>query len=188
MLNSRLINIIQEELERIGHRPGLYILLCRGDAYLLLRDSILKDIASEQENKGLFITLNTPYKELIDKLKKEKINTKHTYFIDCITKSTSKASADSNCTYIQDPGSLTELSLAISEQVQISEANYIVFDSVSTLLLYNSMENSERFLHYLFTKLKTLSLKSIVIAIDEPNTKKAMPLLSQFADKIMDIP
>lgn len=116
---------------------------------------------------------------------KENIDTKRLLFIECTGQE--QKSKVNNCVSLKSNQSLTELSLSISEACKNKKNQFIFFDSVSTLLIYNNLETTERFIHYIVNRIKNLGLFMVLISIDEEKSNKLLPILSQFCDKIIKI-
>ena len=64
---------------------------------------------------------------------------------------------------------------------------FVFLDSVSTLLIYNNLETTERFVHYMINKIRNMGFFVVLISIDEEKSNKLIPILSQFCDKIIKI-
>lgn len=59
---------------------------------------------------------------------------------------------------------------------------FIFFDSVTTLLIYNKQETVERFIHFFLNKIKNMNILMIIISVEEKKTNKIIPILDQFCD------
>ncbi len=59
-------------------------------------------------------------------------------------------------------------------------ANYGDFFRDPTLI-YNKLEDVERFIHFFLNKIKDMDLLMIIISIEEEKTKKIIPILSQLS-------
>jgi archaellum biogenesis ATPase FlaH len=62
-----------------------------------------------------------------------------------------------------------------------------VFDSVSTLLLYNKAESVERFVHNLAGKIRNLQTIAILLMVHLEEEKDTIRVISQFCDKTIEI-
>lgn len=111
--------------------------------------STIEYLSNELNLSGVYITLNRHYKEILKCLEENKINTKKLFFIDGTSEDEPKTN---NCIFLRSKNSLTELSLAITETCKNDAVKFIFFDSLTTLLLYNSAETVERFIYFLISK------------------------------------
>lgn len=88
---------------------------------------------------------------------------------------------------MEDPGSLSELSLLIDTLCNEKKIKFIVLDSLSTLLLYNDTKEVEKFAHDLLNKTRKAGV-SITILVPKENSKEdILAEITQFCDKEIEI-
>jgi KaiC/GvpD/RAD55 family RecA-like ATPase len=134
---------------------------------------------------GVYVTINKPYVTMKAILEKEKINTKLIIFIDAITKLTKGSTKkDENCLYLDNPQSLTDISVAITEALNSikAENKFIFLDSLSTLLIYNHAGTIAKFVHFLTGRMRTWGIDGIIISLESESDKALIAKLSQFCD------
>ncbi|MBN2127619.1 MAG: hypothetical protein JW703_04490 [Candidatus Diapherotrites archaeon] len=157
--------------------------------------NILKSIDSKF-NSICFITFNQTAKTLIDELEKNKLNPEKYFFIDSISEEIKSNGSVKNCLSVSSPTSLTELSIAFLKlshqspeltEFKTKKIDLILFDSISSLLLYNSEIKTVKFLHYFFNSIKSNNLKSIFIILEEDIQKNVVKEIELFADKVIKI-
>jgi len=61
----------------------------------------------------------------------------------------------------------------------------LVFDSISTLLLYNPFQTVSRFLHILFGRLKALKVTSLFLLEEEAHDKSQVTILTGMSDGVV---
>jgi archaellum biogenesis ATPase FlaH len=136
---------------------------------------------------GVYVTLSTPYATLYSDLKKGGVDVSRLFFIDCITKySGSNPKPLNNCSFT-DNQTLAEMSISIADLMNNGSYNFVFFDSMTTLLLYNSVDSAEKFLHYLINKLRDLGVGMCIIAVDDEKSREAANVISQFCDEFVDM-
>ncbi len=130
----------------------------------------------------LYISLNKSCLNILSELETENVDTRNVFIVDA-TGSESPKSKPKNCLFT-DSGvrSLTELSIFITRAISSSECEFLFFDSLSTLTVFHSMEITEKFIHYLVSKLKQLDIGGVLFGIDDEKTDKIFPVMSQFCD------
>ncbi len=98
------------------------------------------------------------------------------------------ASTNDGCIYVKSPENLTDISTAISEAVDsmASEKRFVLFDSLSTLLLYNDVASVARFAHFLTGRLRMWRAKGVLISV-ENSSGELVSQLSQFCDAVIRI-
>ena len=174
-----------EKAQKKIKNKGVYICVLQPEDYHIKDDAIIDYLTKKLNKKGIYVTLNKPYNDLSANLKSRNINTSRLYFIDGTSKSNAggKTVADKEkCAYISSPESLTELSLIITNESNKGEFQFLFFDSITTLLLYNSVTATEKFMFYIIPKARNLGMEMILISINEENSNKLLPMLSQICD------
>ena len=98
----------------------IIVLIVPEHNYINRMVSVVRDI-SNFEGRTCYVSLNRPYKTLIESFETEEINLDKFHFIDGITLTAITCNSDDKCTYVSSPGALTELSLAISKVLEKGE-------------------------------------------------------------------
>ncbi len=137
--------------------------------------------------KGIYVSLNLSATTVKEHLKQSGVSTSNLFFIDAVSKSLGLTSPEPDVVYVSRPGALTELSVAIGEAFLHGKFNFIVFDSLSTLLTYEGLDTVERFVHYLAGKARANGIHAYLIAVDDEQTAKLVPLLHQVCDACVKI-
>ncbi len=177
-------------LEELPKEQFTALLLVEPTNYSKINYELLRLLISHTKGKGMYITLNRSYEFMKETLAKEKIDTEKIYFIDAISKGTGdKTIIKENVQYIESPRNLTELSVAIDELYQKldEKPKFLVFDSISTLLIYNDIASVERFTHMIIGKLREWKIKGVLLMVKSEEHKGVVNSLSQFCDRILEI-
>ncbi len=143
-------------------------------------DSILKKLINGQKVNCVYITLTHPFPKLKTQLHQQKIDMDTFYFIDAI--SGNEQIKDEQCTYVQSPQALTQISLAIDSALQVGAFNLLVLDSLSALLNYTNIETAEKFAKFLVNKLKNYGIGGLMLFIDDEKSLKLARIMAQFCD------
>tara|TARA_Y100000294_G_scaffold176795_1_gene200239 strand:- start:905 stop:1492 length:588 start_codon:yes stop_codon:yes gene_type:complete len=182
MDESQIRKKIEAKLKLIAENK-IYVFVSSPEYYHLVNNIILKYLTKKLKLNGIYVTLNIPYSQLQNSLKKHGTDISKLYFIDGISKKTSgKIPKADNCAFTSNPESLTELSLSITEKSNTGKFKFLFLDSISTLLIYHNSKTIEKFSHYMINKLRNANLSGVIMSLDEENSKKLIPLLSQFCD------
>ncbi len=173
--------------ELAGFKKGdIYIILVKPESYHIVCQTLLKHLVENLKYTGLYITLNTPCNTIMCQCEDLGLNPSKIHFIDGITrKSGIKETRANNCSYIESPSALTELSIILTTATNSGKFDFLFLDSISTLLVYNDLELTERFVHHLVSKLRNLEMCGVLIAIDEEKSRKLADIVSQFCDKLI---
>lgn len=134
---------------------------------------ILHDIG--KKHRIVLVSLSEPCSSILSNSKASNM-----LVIDC--RGDQKKSSK-NCVSIQSPRSLTEMSIEITKSLNSGKYNFFLFDSITTLLMYNDSETVQKFTHFLTSKLKAFQISGLMLSIDEEKSNKIIPAISQFFDR-----
>jgi len=178
-----LSKVISSEIKNIEKNPVL-LLTFKMEDYHTATAEIAKALIKENKMKGIYIALNAPSSTIAERLEKNKVNTCSIHFIDASGKRSKKVEG---VDFIASPKSLTGLSIAIVKAVGTAKYDFIYLDSVSTMLLYNNQELTEKFLHYFVNRINSLGLKGILIGVQDERTQKLAPVMAQFCNRCLNL-
>ncbi len=168
------------------------ILIIPNEKYQNTITQLIKELVEEKKSI-CFVSVNKTKNTLEKEFKAKKISTEKIYFIDCISKSISKGKvswSDEKAQFIDNPNSLTQMSLAIFKLMEKTQIDFFVLDSLNTLLIYNDEKSILKFVHHTTGKLKENNTTGIFVYLKQEMNEKLLKTFSQFADKIIesDIP
>jgi hypothetical protein len=145
---------------------------------------IAKKLSSESV---CYVTLNKTYDSLQELFKKKKINMENMFFIDAITKTIKKSPDQTEkCFYCSSPGALTEISLAISKFLK-HNFNYLIFDSLTNLSIYQKKAPVSKFVSNLTNKIKQTKTQSVFYALSVKEEDTLIKESGMFVDKIINL-
>ncbi|MFH0969845.1 MAG: hypothetical protein V1776_00055 [Candidatus Diapherotrites archaeon] len=136
---------------------------------------------------GVYVTINKPYLDLVKTLSTAPDNVK---YVDVITALTGRETVDlPHVTFLDSPLALVELNLAIAEKLKLiaSNSKFLIIDSVSTLLVYNSTQAVEKFCHTVIAKNRSENLICLLLMVESEEYHAVVETLSQFVDKVESI-
>jgi len=171
------------ELSKIVNKKGVYTVITQSENYLAVSQEIIRIL--NKKFQGIYVTLSKSHCNIAERLKSEKINMSNILFIDNTEEG--NGCGANNAVFIGKNKSLTALSLVLSQAARQKSMKFIFFDSVTTLLVYHKLEETERFIHYFVNKAKNLGILVILMAVDEGKTRNLIPILSQFCDGLITV-
>ncbi len=121
--------------------------------------------------------------------KRNKLDISRFFFIDCTSKQAQeKIKAPSNTICIKNPGSLTEISLTISEVIkQIQGKKLLVVESLSSLLVYNSSILVSKFSNFLINNIQAHQIRGIFIVVNSDMSAELVAQVGSACDEIKNI-
>jgi hypothetical protein len=164
----------------------IMVLIMPEENYLDRLMNVIKDMSS-LPGRLCYISLNRPYNSLITTFHKAGIDTQKIYFIDAITKTAQMPQNTPECEFVSSPGALTELSVAISKVMDSGQFKYIVFDSLSTLLVYESDTTIAKFVHFLMAKVRVAGCNALFTCLKQDSDSVLIKDINMFADKVIHL-
>lgn len=141
-------------------------------------------------NSCIIITTNIPSSILKKLYEKRGIPQDKIFFIDAITKySLGTAPINQlNTTFTSNPGNLTELGIAISEALKKRQGDHtaLLFDSISTLLIYLSSPNISKFIHFVSNKIRLLDLRAVYLSAEKGLDPLLLTQISSIVDEVVE--
>jgi hypothetical protein len=142
---------------------------------------------SQKKMPGVYVSVNKPYADIVKTLAQPAPNTQ---FVDAITSLTGRGTEDNQVvTFIDSPLALVELNLAISDRLKnmVSNQKFLILDSVSTLLVYNSSQSVEKFCHTVIAKNRNENVVGLFLMIESEDHRAVVETLAQFVDNVITV-
>jgi hypothetical protein len=138
----------------------------------------------------IVITTNFPYDILVKLYKEEGISPSSVSFIDSVTLNSvgNAENIPEVVRYINSPSNLTDLGIAVTEELKEHSGKKVcvLYDSVSTMLIYMSSANISKFIHFVTNKLRLMSISGIFLAVEKGLDPMLMSQLTTFVDIVVD--
>lgn len=150
------------------------------------------EIISQVEKAGyqtIVITTNFP-SSVLEKLYTQKgIDTSKIFYIDAISAySLGKTpEEDERHLNISNPGDLTSLSIAITKAIKQMSGNkiFILFDSISSMLIYIPTLKTVKFIHFLSNKIRQIDYSGALLAVEGGLDPMMLAQVSSFVDDVV---
>jgi archaellum biogenesis ATPase FlaH len=148
---------------------------------------------SIKKNKiPLFVLTDKTCQEVKQEFLKDKVFFKNLYFVDCYSQQTGNfAKNTENIKYVSGPLALNELSIALLELerefAKKEIPHTIIFDSLSTLLMYSNAEAIARFLQILIAKIKRFNTNIIFTLEEGMHDQRAVITIEHLMDSIIEL-
>ena len=132
-----------------------------------------------------YVTLNKTKSFINQALKVKKIDTSKFFYIDGITRALSEVpKIERDGIFLEDPQSLDELDNAI-ENVLKKDPDFIIFDSISSLLAYHDASDIVGFFEKFLERARSSKTKIILIISKVDWDKHSLQRIGDLADKIV---
>lgn len=126
-------------------------------------ENIIKSL-EKTRSKICYVCLNKPYEDVLENLKKMGIKTEKFFFIDVLSSHYFSKKSTDKCIYVSAPSALDEIHESIRKMMKKS-CCAVLFDTISTLLIYHRPDSIVRFTNNLFYKKERNKHKIIHILV-----------------------
>ncbi|MFH1779532.1 MAG: hypothetical protein ABH803_00100 [Candidatus Micrarchaeota archaeon] len=138
--------------------------------------------------RGVYITINKPHSVLCNLFKKNKVDCSSIFFIDCVSELIHSDTSRSKNVVFVSPKNLTGISIAISELIKSIEGRkYVFIDSLSTLLIYNSLGSLNKFSHFLTNRFRSNGVTSVFLSLEGDLDPSFLSTMSKFCDRVIKL-
>jgi KaiC/GvpD/RAD55 family RecA-like ATPase len=118
--------------------------------------------------EGVYVTLSKDYVELSKIFREKGIDLGRLAFIDGVSQMYGIGAVDApNVKYISGPISLDGIVAAVTDIIPVmkSQKKFVFLDSITTVLLYNSLERTVKFSEFLTSSLKRLEVAGVMVSV-----------------------
>lgn len=161
------------------------VLLCTTSAedYLTRRIDILNGLTSNNKNI-CYISFTKPYTSIKQELSTAGFS--DVFFIDTLTMSVQKPPEADDCLFVQAPTALIDISVAISKVIEKKGSVSLLFDSLSSLLVYQDSLTLIKFLHNIINKSRVQNVKLVFLVLKKDVDSELVKDLYMFVDKVVE--
>lgn len=183
------MNTIEKLEKELRNIPEDYIILLETTAEKSFEVTMaLLKLLSNRNDKGIIISVNRPYSNLINLYKKNDIDVSKMFILDCISKTQNSYVDASNVAFMENASALTDISLMISEKLNNSPGKkFVFFDSMTTMLIHNQPYVFARFIHSIFTKMRIHGIGGVLISLEDKTNREIRAEIAQLCDKVIKI-
>jgi hypothetical protein len=177
---------IKEELEKLPSDYILYLETSPEKAFEV-STAILK-YYSKKNDKGIIISANRPYTNLMSVFKKNNIESSKMIILDGLSKSQHADEPANNVVFIENLSALTDMSLAVDEHINhTTDSKFLFIDSLTTMLIHNKPVVLSRFIHNILTKMRLKGVGGVIISLKEKSNTDVRADIAQLCDKVLKI-
>ncbi|HNQ28530.1 MAG: hypothetical protein A4E36_00913 [Methanoregulaceae archaeon PtaB.Bin009] len=177
------------DFSRLGE-DRLFLVLSSAERLKVNNIAIIRTLTG-QGYRVVVITSNHPSAVLKRLYEAEGIEMARVSFIDTITKYAmgKVPPGQEDCRFINSPSNLTDLGIAITEVLNTlsGEKACLLFDSISTLLIYIPSTNISKFIHFITSKLRLVDASGIFLAVEKGLDPLLLTQLTTYVDGTIDM-
>ncbi|MDH7491294.1 MAG: hypothetical protein QHG97_02675 [Methanolinea sp.] len=179
----------QFDIGRLGQEK-LFLVLSSAERLRQNNIRVIKTLIG-RGYRVVVITTNQPSAILKKHYAAEGIDMGKVTFIDAITKyAIGRIPEGENDTkFVNSPSNLTDLGIAITEVLNPAsgEKTCLLFDSISTMLIYLPSIHISKFIHFVTSKLRLLDVPGIFLAVEKGIDPLLLTQLTTYVDDVIDM-
>jgi len=150
---------------------------------------LIKELSS-QGYHTIIVTINFPYTILSKLYAENGVDLNTVSFIDAVTRNSigNAENIPGVVRFVNNPANLTDLGIAVTEVLKENSGKKvcILYDSVSTMLIYLSSQNISKFIHFVTNKLRIMDLSGVFLAVEKGLDPMLISQLTTFVDTVID--
>lgn len=163
------------------------ILVIQPKSYVKISSEIPVEMVHEWNMEGVFVSANKPYLSVNESFEKSGILDK-IIFVDCASVLAGDNPHGDRVVLINNPADLTGLTISLSRSIdRLEEKRFLVFDSLTTLLIYSKIDSVTKFAHSLGLMMKAKKVTCFFLAVDQEATKEMLGFLATIADEFVNV-
>lgn len=166
-----------------------FLIIIDNEEYIGNVLKIMEEIYEKNDEKILYISLERPYRSLEMDFFKGGIEKDKFVVIDAISKRViPDVKNTSNCYYVQSPTSFKEIFSVIDYLSKEYKFDNVIFDSVSSLLIYSQEDTAVKFVHELASKVSLVTeCEGSFLCVKSDKSKGFVAEIESVFDKVIDL-
>lgn len=155
-----------------------------------LTEEMVTHFTREENALCVYVTVAKPSQTVDQAFGEAGAKLENIFYIDCATALTGlSVRRAGNVVYLK-PSDLTDISISLDnivDELPADREGVLLFDTLSTLMVYNEADTVSRFAHALLTNVRQWPIKAVVFTIDEETDDVIKSRLTQFSDRTISI-
>ena len=195
--NLHICNVMDKRLERAMnakieqvleelHGPGIVLLFSDPQDTQEMNARLLSYFINKGYH-GIALASSQPF-DRFEKAIGEK-ESQNIFFIDTFTRYEPFPERSDRHIYIDNPSSLTDIGIAITESIKsLPEGKrFLLLDSISSIAIHTNVQVFAKFSHFLAGKMREHKIVGVFMSATNSMDEQMVSAISQFADKTIDL-
>jgi KaiC/GvpD/RAD55 family RecA-like ATPase len=190
---KNVTELLKQKYKQLKKTGWITLLNAPIERYMDVNVEAIRVLIEDLGFQGIYITVNTPYSELVSEFSKRGLDTSKLKFIDAISQMYGQKAEDTNqCKFVQGPLSITSIVKTVREFIpkikKPSSKVFVFIDSITTVLLYNHLPRTVRFSKFLTEDLRKTKVNGIMVSVAAGMTsERLIKEVKEFCDEVIDI-
>jgi KaiC/GvpD/RAD55 family RecA-like ATPase len=188
---TNVTKLLRGKYQQLTQKGWVSLVQVPVDKHLLVNTEALKLLITELGYQCVYITLGKSCNELDTLYKRSGVATGKLFFIDAVSQMYGEQAQNSaRCHYTAGPLDVDSITVKLRELLNsLGDVKKCVFlDSVTTVMLYNSMSRTLRFSQFLTKTLKEMGVTGIIVSIAKGDSTQRLAVeLAKYCDEVLNI-
>ncbi len=172
------------KLEEIFSKSQTALVVIPSSSY---SETVLRNLNQLSGKTVCYVTLNKTFQSIKEGLKKEEGDFRNFVFVDGVTRLIENGPNQAKgCYFVSSPRALDELQEMVKKFVR-HQFEFIVFDSVTSLLIYNSQNEVAKFLMNAVNKIEAGKTKAVFYVLGLKEHESLLQESGMFFDQVVDL-
>lgn len=163
------------------NKSEISVLVISDKSYPSKMKELVSSISSDY-SRICYVSLNKPYSAALDSIGKSGANPKKFFFVDCTG---TPPKNEGQVVFVSSPKALTEMSITIGKVMEMGKIEVLIFDSLSTLLVYEEPFTVVKFTHSLISALRAKKAAGVLVCLEGWKSAELVKDISMFADRVV---
>ncbi|MFH1750408.1 MAG: hypothetical protein ABH863_01895 [Candidatus Micrarchaeota archaeon] len=182
-------SITSQLKENLKGLPENYVVLLVSDSnsYLNTNLSLMKALIADGDTI-IYVTMIRPAAVLSKLYESNGIDKDKIYTVDCVSTLTKQYIKHTEHEVYVQPNNLSAIAMAINEMVlSLPGKKVVVFDSPSTLMVYNTLNEIMKFALFITSKIRLENFRGILLSVEEDMKSDILNGLSRISDRVINL-
>jgi KaiC/GvpD/RAD55 family RecA-like ATPase len=188
---TNVTTLLKDKYKKMKNTGWVSLIEVPADNHLEINTEALKILINEMGYKCIYITLGKTSAELDKMYGKLDVQVENIFYIDAISKMYGESKSDTKkCRFTSGPLDVEAITASVRDYLAVLGAGKkcVFLDSVTTVLLYNSLPRTLRFSQFLTQSLKKTEVTGIMVSIAKgKSTTQLIKELSKLCDEVINI-
>jgi KaiC/GvpD/RAD55 family RecA-like ATPase len=133
------------------------------------------------------VSLTKPSSTLVESFRHSGIDPKKFFIVDAVSQTAGGAEKVENAVFVTSPAAITELGIKIGEAFKKEKFDFLLFDSISVLLIYVAEQEVLKFIHMLVSRFRASRTCALFTVLLEDTETRVVRNICMFADAVIDL-
>lgn len=134
-----------------------------------------------------YVSLNKPYNSLMKNFEDNNIDKNKFFIIDATSKPFKQIQESENCIFISSISAIGELNIAVAKVLKKGKFEALIFDSLSTMLIYHDAGTVTKFIQNLIREIRMVNCTAVFTCLEGDSQTSLIKEMGMFIDRVIEM-